>query len=73
MRIFGKEKGQPSEFRLAQVAVCGGMNNAAYWLTSNGFGHLLPYWNLDSPVPSRIDSRFGLLVTSGLRGDKGEP
>jgi hypothetical protein len=34
MWVFGKEKGQSSEYRLAQVAVCGGCNNrlpAAYF------------------------------------------
>jgi hypothetical protein len=40
MWIFGKEKGQPSEYGLALVAVCGGLDTAAYCLTSNGFGHL---------------------------------
>jgi hypothetical protein len=51
MRILGKEKGQPSVFRLAQVAVCGGLDNAAYCLTSNGFGHLKVFWVPGIVVP----------------------
>jgi len=44
MWIFGKEKGQPSEYRLAQVAVCGGLDTAAYCFKSKDLYHLFSFF-----------------------------